>query len=143
MTNDQQIKSINSALESYARAKHLLDRANGLWNLYERASNDRFGPQEEARIIYEQYQELVGPTTRARTKEERFYSHDWEFTKNRKVRADQVGIRVHCMVEWGTGIMTNPLLLLNVEVAEDSLAKFPTKQVQYEGAKRHVSIAHG
>ena len=38
--------------------------------------------------------------------------------------------------------MTNLLLSINVEVAEDSLAIFPTKLLQYEGAKRHVSIAH-
>ena len=81
LTNDQQIQNENVALESYARAKHLSDRATKLWNLYDSASNDRFGSQEEARIIYEQYQELVGPTPRKRTQEERFYSRDWEFTK--------------------------------------------------------------
>ena len=78
LTNDQQIRNMNVALESYARAKHLSDRANELWNLYDKASNDKFGSQEEAIIIYEQHQELVGPTPRKRTQEER-YSRDWEF----------------------------------------------------------------
>ena len=139
LNQDEQWRNVNHAFESYTRARRIYDGSNLYRENYSRLRWDLF-QQAEANMWQDKYDELERTWPPERTWDEAWF--DEETTKARKIEGEQLGIKVECEVEWSPGIITNPLLVIKVRLAQDSPTYFASHLPAQPGLERHVSIVH-
>jgi len=127
LSDEQRIANVNVAYDAYARA-HAIQRkarnySNILWQL-ETENTMHAEQQREKRT--NKLKQLEGEWPDRLRRNEQFW--DYETTKQRKIEGEQLGIKVLCQVDWGTGLPGSPLLLRNIKLTGDSL---PTSQAMH------------
>jgi len=136
-----QNSNLNHAFESYAKARTARDEYQRIQTIHD-LTDDRFA---NTRVKAELAQEMArlrreGLWSPDRPWHERWY--DDATTLNRRIAVEQQGIIVRCYVEWSTGSIWDPLLMINVRLERDYPTDFPSHVPKNPDTERHYSVVH-
>ena len=138
---EDQLRNLNLAFESYAKARRARDEYKRIDDL-RYAMDDRFVNARKKAMLAQKMAELRREGLWSPDNPENLRWFDWNTTLARKNQVEQEGIIVRCAVEWSTGSIWDPLLMITVALERDYPSYFPSHVPQNPDVERHYSVVH-
>jgi len=141
LDNAVQMHNLNLAFESYARARQARDEYQRLNHLHY-ALDDRFvNDRQRAELA----REMARLERRGLWNPDNPSNLPWfddNTTLQIRIQVEQQGVIVRCSVEWSTGSIWDPPLMINVTLERDSPTCFHSHVPANPDVERHYSVVH-